>query len=163
MYKIIGADGEEYGPVSADQMRAWLIEGRADGRTMAQAAGSATWQPLSAFPEFTSAATGAGAARPGTPPMAATPGLAAPLRPQVPTYLVWSILLTVLCCLLGFPSIIYSIQVSIKLDRGDIEGAKRASRKAYGWCWASFIIGAIQYLVSALSLGWFLKNTALLH
>ena len=28
MYKIIGADKKEYGPITADQLRQWLAEGR---------------------------------------------------------------------------------------------------------------------------------------
>jgi TM2 domain-containing membrane protein YozV len=52
MYKIIGGDGKEYGSVSAEQIRAWLREGRATLQTLAQVAGSADWRPLSALPEF---------------------------------------------------------------------------------------------------------------
>lgn len=52
MYKIIGADGREYGPVSADQLRQWIAEGRASAQTLTQVAGSAGWKPLGSFPEF---------------------------------------------------------------------------------------------------------------
>lgn len=52
MYKIIGGDGKEYGPITAEQIRAWLREGRATPQTLAQPAGTADWQPLSAWPEF---------------------------------------------------------------------------------------------------------------
>ncbi len=52
MYKIIGADGREYGPVSAEQLRQWIREGRTNAQTKAQAEGSAEWKPISAFPEF---------------------------------------------------------------------------------------------------------------
>jgi hypothetical protein len=55
MYKIIGADGREYGPVSADELRRWIAERRADAHTRAQAAGSTEWKPLSEFPEFADA------------------------------------------------------------------------------------------------------------
>jgi len=51
MYKIIGADQKEYGPVTADQVRQWIAEGRADARTLVQAEGGA-WKPLSTFVEF---------------------------------------------------------------------------------------------------------------
>ena len=33
MYKIIGADQKEYGPVPADQVRKWIAERRANGYT----------------------------------------------------------------------------------------------------------------------------------
>ena len=51
MYYLIGADQKEYGPVSADEVRAWIAEGRANGQTLARLEGGA-WKPLSTFPEF---------------------------------------------------------------------------------------------------------------
>lgn len=55
MYKIIGADKKEYGPVTAAQVQQWISEGRANAQTLARAEGSNDWQPLSAFPEFADA------------------------------------------------------------------------------------------------------------
>jgi uncharacterized membrane protein len=55
MYKIIGGDGKEYGPISAEQVRQWIAEGRANAQTPVQAAGSTEWKPLSSFPEFADA------------------------------------------------------------------------------------------------------------
>jgi GYF domain 2 len=52
MYKIIGADQKEYGPVTADQINAWILEGRANGQTLVQVVGSADWRPLSSIPEL---------------------------------------------------------------------------------------------------------------
>jgi TM2 domain-containing membrane protein YozV len=53
MYKIIGGDGREYGPVSADQLRQWVTEGRANATTRVQGEGTAEWIPLSTlFPEM---------------------------------------------------------------------------------------------------------------
>jgi TM2 domain-containing membrane protein YozV len=52
MYKIIGADGREYGPVGVDQVRRWIAEGRANAQTRAQAEGSTDWRPLADIPEF---------------------------------------------------------------------------------------------------------------
>jgi prepilin-type processing-associated H-X9-DG protein len=52
MFKLLGADKKEYGPVSADQIRAWMAQGRANARTQLQAAGSTEWKPLAEFPEF---------------------------------------------------------------------------------------------------------------
>jgi uncharacterized membrane protein len=55
MYKIIGADHNEYGPSSADEIRQWIAEGRADGRTLVKAEGSNEWKALASFPEFADA------------------------------------------------------------------------------------------------------------
>src|SRR6266446_5837817 len=55
MFKIIGADQKEYGPVTADQINAWILEGRASGQTLVQALGSSEWKPLSRLTEFATA------------------------------------------------------------------------------------------------------------
>jgi TM2 domain-containing membrane protein YozV len=52
MYKIIGADGREYGPVSPQQVRQWMTEGRLNAQTLAQAEGNPDWKPLVNFPEL---------------------------------------------------------------------------------------------------------------
>src|SRR6476469_1658828 len=51
MYKIVGADQREYGPVTSEQVREWLAQGRANGQTLASFEGS-PWKPLSTYPEF---------------------------------------------------------------------------------------------------------------
>ncbi|HUL52775.1 MAG TPA: DUF4339 domain-containing protein [Opitutaceae bacterium] len=85
MFKILGADGREYGPVPADQIAKWISEGRADQRTLAQPAGETTWKPLAQIPEFASlfAATPTAAMPPAvTPgPLAATPPTETPSAP----------------------------------------------------------------------------------
>lgn len=65
MYRIIGADGNQYGPISAEQLRQWLAEGRANAQTRVLAEGTTEWKPLSEFPEFFGAAT---PPLPGVPP-----------------------------------------------------------------------------------------------
>jgi hypothetical protein len=56
MYKIIGADGREYGPIAADQLRQWIAEGRANAQSkvMVMVEGSTDWQRLGELPEFAS-------------------------------------------------------------------------------------------------------------
>jgi hypothetical protein len=68
MYKIIGADQKEYGPVSAQEIRQWIAEGRANGQTLVQAEGATEWKPLSSYPEFFD--TLASAPAPSVPPPA---------------------------------------------------------------------------------------------
>jgi hypothetical protein len=55
MYKIIGADQKEYGPSSAEELRQWVREGRADGRSLVRAEGGTEWKPLASFPELAAA------------------------------------------------------------------------------------------------------------
>ena len=52
MYKIVGKDSQQYGPVTAEQLRVWITENRANAQTLTQAERSPEWKPLSAFPEF---------------------------------------------------------------------------------------------------------------
>jgi hypothetical protein len=52
MYKIIGADGREYGPVSAAQLRQWIAERRANAQTQIQVQGSSDWISLGSLTEF---------------------------------------------------------------------------------------------------------------
>ncbi len=65
-------------------------------------------------------------------------------EPMPPTYLVWSVICTVLCCLIpGIVAIIFSSQVSSRYFGGDIEGARRASRNAEIWIIVSFVLGVL--------------------
>lgn len=64
MFTIIGADGKEYGPVSADKIREWIAAGRANAQTQARRDGESAWSTIGSLPEF-SAHFGA------TPPPAA--------------------------------------------------------------------------------------------
>jgi hypothetical protein len=67
MYKIIGADGREYGPATAGQLRQWIAEGRANAQTQTLAPGAPEWKPLGALPEF------AGHFAPPNPPIIGPP------------------------------------------------------------------------------------------
>jgi hypothetical protein len=54
MFRIIGGDGREYGPVTADQLRQWLTEGRLNGETPARREADAGWLTLRQLPELAS-------------------------------------------------------------------------------------------------------------
>ena len=66
MYKIIGADGREYGQVSADQLRSWIAESRANAQTKVLPEGGTEWKSLSELPEFDAALAGVASAAPAT-------------------------------------------------------------------------------------------------
>ena len=60
------------------------------------------------------------------------------------TYLLWSILAAVFCCLpAAIVAIIFSAQVSSKFYAGDYEGAKKSSERAQMWIIASIVLGVI--------------------
>lgn len=78
------------------------------------------------------------------PARPAAPGRPHTDEPMPPTYLVWSVVMTVLCCLpAGIVAIVFSSMVSTKFYAGDIEGAKRASRRAEIWIIVSFVLGVL--------------------
>lgn len=73
MFTIIGGDGREYGPATAEQIRSWIRAGRANLDTKARAEGATEWRRLGDFTEFA----------PATP--AVPPPLAGGVPPPMPT------------------------------------------------------------------------------
>ncbi len=70
MYKIIAADGKEYGPFDINEMRRWKTEGRLGPQSLVLAPGRTDWRPAAEFPEL-----GFGAAAPVAPVgLAGVPG-----------------------------------------------------------------------------------------
>ena len=82
MYKIIGADGNEYGPIPAEQVRQWVAEGRLNGLSKIQVDGSGEWKELREMAEFSTLVP------PPPPPItlgaAPRPGYAGTLPPANP-------------------------------------------------------------------------------
>ena len=112
MYKIIGADGKIYGPASAEQLRQWLAEGRANAQTQTLADGAPGWKPLGALPEF------AGHFAPATPPVIKPLSPGTSVTGQLPktnsfaaTGLIFGILSLTCCC--GFPFNILGLVFSL--------------------------------------------------
>ncbi len=65
MYKILGSDGNEYGPVSIDQLKKWIAENRVEKKTPVIPEGGPDWVFLDSLPEFAAAFT---PPAPGPPP-----------------------------------------------------------------------------------------------
>ena len=88
MYRVLGSDQKVYGPVSTDQVRSWLAEGRVNSATLLQAESSTQWLPVSAFPEFG-----------GPPVITPPPPVAAPCNDQMAVAgLVFGVLSWICCC-----------------------------------------------------------------
>ena len=52
MFKILGSDGKEYGPVTQGNVIEWIRDGRANLSTKACKAGETEWKTLADYPEF---------------------------------------------------------------------------------------------------------------
>jgi len=107
-FKIIGADGKEYGPVSSEQLKQWITEARANAQTRVLPEGAADWTALGSVPEFA-----AEFASPGIPTSQGVP----PVRKSNPMALTGMILgvvsVTFVCCCYGFPFNVAGIVFSI--------------------------------------------------
>ena len=131
-YKIIGGDQQEYGPVTTEQLRQWMDEGRVNGQILVQPEGQTSWHPLSSFPELAALLPPLAGTLPALAPTTIRPSPA--VLPQIPNYLVQAILCTICCCVpLGIPAIVYAAQVNTKLALGDVAGAEQASKNAKMW------------------------------
>jgi len=103
MYKIIGADQKEYGPVTAEQLRQWLAEGRVNAQTQVLPEGSTEWKALGDLPEFATASPSTPPATPAIP----SPGPDAAERVQGPA--IGLIVVAVLGVLLQITSLIFNL------------------------------------------------------
>lgn len=54
-YRVLGADGREYGPVDQQTILQWISEGRLVSQSLGRMEGTDTWRPLAEFPEFVEA------------------------------------------------------------------------------------------------------------
>ena len=77
-YFIMGADSQEYGPASVDELRKWVAEGRADGQSKVRREGTTDWLPLAQVRELAQATMGKTPAPPihPQPPAARTSSMA---------------------------------------------------------------------------------------
>jgi len=51
-YTIIGGDGKQYGPITGDDLRKWISEGRLNAQSLAKADSDAEFRALATFPEL---------------------------------------------------------------------------------------------------------------
>ena len=111
MYRILGADGKEYGPVNGEVLRQWITEGRANAQTKVKPEGGAEWQALASVPEFEAAF----AAAPGAPPPLAVTPAAARTSGLAITSLVMGIL--GMCGITALAGLVLGIISLVKINR----------------------------------------------
>jgi prepilin-type processing-associated H-X9-DG protein len=111
MYRILGADGKEYGPVNSDVLRQWITEGRAHAQTRVQPEGSTEWQTLASVPEFEAEFAAA--------PDAAPVIVVAPAETRTSDLAIASLVLGILglCGITALAGLILGIVGLVKIDR----------------------------------------------
>jgi hypothetical protein len=123
-FKILGADGKEYGPVTANDLRDWVAQGRANAHTSAQIEGSVEWKPLSSYPELADIFSGSQAARTQMPPLpSALPGASGETAEPIRTSRL--AIASLVCGMLGFlclpvlPGIVLGIVALVKIGNSE--------------------------------------------
>lgn len=144
-------NNEKLGPLTAEELGQMEI----CSDTPVWRPGMADWQRAADLPELEALLT-----RRSTPPppvpqprilygstVPGAPAAADDYRhqtPMPPTYLVWSIIATVLCCIpCGIAAIYFSAQVSSRYEGGDLKGAEKCSERAQLWIILSIVLGLI--------------------
>ena len=119
MYRIIGADQREYGPVSAEEVRTWILQSRLNARSLARLETSVGWKPLWDFPEFAAALAQAGPQAMSSPRSspAGENGLAM-------TSLILGCLSLVCCQPLAFVSLILGIVALAQINTDKTRGGR---------------------------------------
>ncbi len=147
MYKIIGADGKEYGPIPAEVLRQWIAEGRADARTRVLAEETTEWKTLAELPELSGLLAAAStAALPG----AAMPGAEEPKTNALAVSGMIMGILSVTCavCCYGLPfNVLGLIFSAISLSQIKQDPAGQRGR---GMAMAGLALSIISILLAVL-------------
>lgn len=152
-YWAIATTGERLGPMTLEQLTAL----RPRPETPIWRQGLPDWTAAGDVEELRGLFAPPAPVRPA-PPVAAMPyAQPAPRQmpynyqsadnqqpPMPPTYLAWSIVAMLLCCVVtGIVALIYSTKVSSRYYAGDYEGARKASETTAIWLAVTVVCGLI--------------------
>jgi hypothetical protein len=119
-YKVIGGDQKQYGPVSTDDLRKWIAEGRLDAQTRVQIEGSTEWKAVGEIPEL------AETLKNRVPPLpAASPAVSSRTSGLAVTSLVLGVLGLFTCGITALFGLVLGIIAMFKVSnsRGALRGA----------------------------------------
>lgn len=113
MYKIIGADGKEYGPITAKQLGQWIAQGRATTATRVRLETATEWQTLDSIPEFADALA--------QPPTLPSLPAAAPTPAKTSGMAITSLILGFLgfCGLTAIVGVILGIIAMVRINKSE--------------------------------------------
>jgi hypothetical protein len=145
MFKIIGVDQKEYGPITADQLRQWIAEGRVNGQTKVQPEGSAEWKTMADLPEFAALLP-----RPAPPLPTIHPG-APPAPADTSQMAVWAMITgiaSVLLCCLGFVGVVSIILGAVALSHLK----QNPQQSGRGFAITGIVLGALAIILFVILL-----------
>ena len=138
MYKIIGTDLKEYGPISAETLRQWIAEGRVNANTRVQTEGTLAWVTLAQMPEF-------GVTMPvSTPPTLVMPP-SGPAKNNLANWAFGVSIFSLVCCqhLGGIVSLVLGILALT-------ESKKLPNEEGKGFAIAAIVIGAACLIITVI-------------
>src|ERR1039458_6628258 len=111
MYRVLGPDSKEYGPVNGEVLRQWITEGRANAQTRVKPEGAGDWQTLASVPEFEALFA--------LPAGAVLPLFAAPAETKTSGLAITSLVLGILgiCGITALVGLIMGIVALVKINR----------------------------------------------
>ena len=140
-YKIKGTDGNEYGPVSTEELQQWIAQNRCTRETLVQVDESGEWVPMVTLPAFQSAFSAL------TPP-ASTPkgdGGVSTLIPYKNTSALLAYYLGVFCILcppiLSIPALVLGIKGLRKVS-------ENPEAKGTAHAWIGIVSGSFFLILS---------------
>jgi hypothetical protein len=118
-YFVTGVDNQEYGPVSTEDLRKWIAEGRVDAVSKVRLEGTTEWIPVSTVPEL------AGVTKTAAPPpfSANTPASVGKISALAITSLVLGVLGLFTCGTTALIGLILGIIALVKVSNS--QGALR--------------------------------------
>ena len=163
MYKIIGADHKEYGPVSPEQLRQWFAEGRVNAATRVQAEGSGLWKPLSEWPDFAGlfpAGPPPGAAPSMVPPpVSLTPHTTGPVTNKMAAWSMGVGIFSIISCCcwpIGVVAIVLGLVAMSQIKANP-------NQTGQGFAIAGVVTGAVSLLIGIAGMIAYWRNPELLQ
>lgn len=169
MYRVQGADQQEYGPIPAERVREWIAQGRLNAQSLASAEAAPAWKPLSEFPEFAADLAARATPQP-LPAIPTNPGTGPTLisgAPKQNTLALISLVLGIasmafVCCCYGLPFNVAGIVcgfIALSQLRSDPTlGGRNAAIAGLILSFLSLVTGAVFLLIGVAFNPEVLKN-----